>query len=31
MAEAEYQKGTSKARQAFEFVLTNKRFLGYLK
>jgi hypothetical protein len=31
MAGARYQKGASKARLAFEFLLTNKRFLGYLK
>jgi hypothetical protein len=31
MAGAEYQNSPSKARLAFEFLLTNKRFLGYLK
>jgi hypothetical protein len=31
MAGAGYQNGPSKARLAFEFLLTNKRFLGYLK
>jgi hypothetical protein len=31
MAGARYQKANSKARFAFEFLLTNKRFLGYLK